>query len=195
MAQLRQQLIDATITVLLNEGPASVTTRRIATVAGCSEGSIYNHFTTKEALVAAAVGERFRFPHRVSELAASAGEGEVLERLREVASLALDFYEQGSPMLAYASGRREVMRAHAREVHERGGGPWRTLDNLAAWLGAEQKLGRVHPDADPHAAASALLGSCLWHTIVAHAWGPDLAPDRMTVRERAVSAVWRGLAP
>ncbi len=195
MPQLRDDLLDAVAAVLATDGPGAVTTRRIAAAAGCSEGSIYNHFATKQDLVACAVGERFRFPARVDELATSPGTGDVRERLAEIAGLALDFYDWVTSSLACADEAPEVMHAHAERVHAEGGGPWRSLDRLASWIGAEQRLGRLNPAADPHAAATGLLGACLWHAVVVRTWGTSLAPDRPTAIDRAVATVWEGLGP
>jgi len=187
--------LDAVIQVLATEGPRGVTTRRIAVEAGCSEGSIYNHFATKQDLVACAVGERFRFPGRVEELASSPGTGDPREQLREIAELALEFYGWVASSLASVNEDLEVMHAHAQRVHANGGGPWRSLDRLAGWIAAEQRLGRLRDGVDPHAAATALLGACLWHAVLVQTWGASLAPDRETAIERAVSAVWSGSRP
>jgi AcrR family transcriptional regulator len=193
---LRDQLLDAAGRVLESQGPIAVTTRRIAEEAGCSEGSIYNHFANKEELLACVVGERIgRFPARVGELAARPGEGDVRDQLREVATLALEFYRRGTPMMAVALRDPESMRANARAIHQRGHGPWRVIENLAAWLRAEQDLGRLAPDADPEAAATGLLGACLYHAFVASSWGPELAPGTETAIDRAVAGVWLGLRP
>jgi AcrR family transcriptional regulator len=194
--ELREQLLDAAGRVLEAHGPAAVTTRRIAREAGCSEGSIYNHFASKEDLLACAVNERIAgFPTRVGELAAAPGNGDLRAQLREVAELALGFYRRGTPMMAVALRDAEAVRGYARAVHDRGHGPWRVIERLAAWLRAEQQLGRVSAAADPEAVATALLGACLYHAFVAHSWGPDLAPDDDLAIARAVDGVWHGLAP
>jgi AcrR family transcriptional regulator len=192
---LREQLLDAAARVLDEHGVAAVTTRRIAELAGCSEGSIYNHFGNKEELVSCVVSERIaRFPTVISQLSESAGTGDVRAHLREIARLAIDFFRRGVPMMSVAT--HDVgARAHCRELHAAGHGPWRTTQNLAAWLRKEQDLGRVHADADPDGVASALLGSCMFHATMSLAWGADLAPDDATAIDRAVTAVWRGLAP
>ncbi|GGI08995.1 TetR/AcrR family transcriptional regulator [Egicoccus halophilus] len=197
MPPLEDRLLDAAARLIEREGPASVTTKRIAREAGCSEGSIYNHFGSKEHLVGAAVKERLmRFPARAAELRHTPGEQDVRERLAEIAELALAFYRRGAGHLAAMLSTPDAMREHVQEVAARGGGPWSTLDHLAAWLAAEQRLGRVHPDADPHAVVTALLGSVLFHAVTSHAWGvvPG-APDDATALTRAVDGVWRGLDP
>jgi AcrR family transcriptional regulator len=192
---LREQLLDAAARVLDEHGASAVTTRRIAHEAHCSEGSIYNHFANKEELIACVVGERIaRFPAVVSRMAEAPGTGDVRAHLEHVAGLALDFFRRGMPMMGVAAHDAGA-RARCREAHDAGHGPWRTTENLASWLREERALGRVHPDADPDAVAAALLGSCMFQATVAMAWGPDLAPDDRTAIDRAVSAVWRGLAP
>lgn len=191
----REQLLDAATRVLDEHGVAAVTTRRIAEVAGCSEGSIYNHFANKDELVSCVVSERIaRFPAVISQLSEAAGTGDVRTHLHDIARLAIDFFRRGMPMMSVAT-QDAGARAHCRELHAAGHGPWRTTENLAAWLRKEQQLGRVHADADPDGVASALLGSCMFHATVSMAWGPDLAPDDATAIARAVSAVWYGLAP
>jgi AcrR family transcriptional regulator len=193
---LRDQLLDAAGRVLETHGPAAVTTRRIAREAGCSEGSIYNHFENKEELLACVVGERIAaFPARVEELAAAPGSGEVHAQLREVAELATAFYERRVPMMAVALLDPEAMRAQAHAIHDRGHGPWRVVERLAAWLRAEQERGRIADGADPTAAATGFLGACLYHAVVTVSWGADLAPSTELAVDRAVAAVWHGLAP
>jgi AcrR family transcriptional regulator len=193
---LRDQLLDAAGRVLETQGPAAVTTRRIAREAGCSEGSIYNHFENKEELLACVVGERIAaFPARVEELAAAPGSGDVHAQLREVAALATAFYRRRVPMMAVALRDPGAMRSQARAIHDRGHGPWRVVERMAAWLRAEQEHGRLAAAADPTAAATGLLGACLYHAFVAVSWGPDLAPSTETAVDRAVAAVWHGLDP
>jgi AcrR family transcriptional regulator len=193
---LREQLLDAAARVLEQHGPAAVTTRRIAEEAGCSEGSIYNHFANKDELLACVVSERIaRFPAKISGLAATAGTGDVREHLQEIATLAVAFFRRGMPMLSFAAHDVGAVREHCRVQHEAGHGPRRTAENLAAWLRAEQALGRVHVEADPEGVASALLGSCMFHVIVSSTWGPGGPPDDPAAIDHAVNAVWRGLAP
>lgn len=193
---MRDQLLDAAARVLQAEGPTAVTTRRIATAAACSEGSIYNHFATKEELVVAAVVERVaRFPDLLAELDdAPAGTG-VEERLRELAGEAQDFYARIAPLIS--GGVRDPLELHARtrRIHEAGYGPWRTVERIAAWLERERGRGRVSAGADVTAAATALLGACMFHALTAHAWGPEIAPPAEVAADRAVAAVWHGLAP
>jgi AcrR family transcriptional regulator len=54
-AATRQALLDATITCLVEDGYASLTTSRVAERAGVSRGAHLHHFQTRHALVAAAM--------------------------------------------------------------------------------------------------------------------------------------------
>ena len=57
-AEVRNQLIDAAVEVLLAEGPAGVTSRRILEQAGLSAGALYHYFASLDELYEA-VAVRF----------------------------------------------------------------------------------------------------------------------------------------
>ncbi len=57
-AEVRNQLIDAAIEVLLTEGPAATTTRRVLQQAGLSAGALYHYFASIDELYVA-IAERF----------------------------------------------------------------------------------------------------------------------------------------
>lgn len=193
---MRDQLLDAAARVLQQEGPTAVTTRRIAAAAGCSEGSIYNHFHTKEELVVAAVAERIaRFPDLLAQLDVDAPDVGVEQRLDQLASEAHDFYARIAPVLSGGVRDPQQLHARTRRIHEAGHGPWRAVERIAGWLERERARGRVHEAADVTAAATALLGSCMFQAVTSHAWGPDLGPSPRESARRAVAAVWNGLAP
>src|SRR5258708_13250446 len=54
---MRQRIVLAAAQVLREQGFAETTTKEIARVAGVSEGSIYNHFPNKTAVIAATMPE------------------------------------------------------------------------------------------------------------------------------------------
>src|SRR5262245_33352168 len=77
----RQALIEATADVIGRVGVAGLTTKEVARTAGRSEGSIYNHFADKLAMVDAVLRTY------VDELKASfeplnPGQGDVADQLR-----------------------------------------------------------------------------------------------------------------
>jgi AcrR family transcriptional regulator len=48
--ELRDRIIEAADQVIRTNGLSRTTTKEIARIAGCSEGSLYNHFQSKEDL-------------------------------------------------------------------------------------------------------------------------------------------------
>src|SRR5216684_4356910 len=53
----RQYILEAAEQMLQTKGLARLTNKEIAEAAGCAEGTLYNHFETKEALILAAIEE------------------------------------------------------------------------------------------------------------------------------------------
>jgi TetR/AcrR family transcriptional regulator, regulator of biofilm formation and stress response len=86
--QRRAQLVDAAIAVLVEEGIAAATTRRITDRAGVALGAFHYAFESKDALVEAVMA---RFSDTIEGVVAGAAEGPV-EDLHSVASRVLDAY-------------------------------------------------------------------------------------------------------
>ncbi|WP_414496576.1 TetR/AcrR family transcriptional regulator [Stenotrophomonas maltophilia] len=53
---VRQSLLQATIEVISQHGLAALTVQDVATAAGVSKGALFHHFSSKQALVDAAIG-------------------------------------------------------------------------------------------------------------------------------------------
>ena len=158
----RARIIEAAERVLREKGLAHSTTKEIARAAGCSEGTLYNYFKSKEDLFLAVIHEGVpgSFIALTVALVDRAGQATVREHLVELANAALAFYWYTIPMGASLFAEPDLLARHREGVFERGGGPHKPYDALAAYLRAEQRLGRVSPDIDPHAAADLLLGAC-----------------------------------
>jgi AcrR family transcriptional regulator len=54
-AEMRERLLDATISVLIEYGFAGTTTARVVEAAGVTKGAQLHHFPSKESLVVAAI--------------------------------------------------------------------------------------------------------------------------------------------
>ena len=83
------------------------------------------------------------------------------QRLEQVASQVLRFYERAFPMLAslFAEPALLARHRHRQGLAAVGAGPHRPNQLLAAYLRAERELGRIDASVDPEAAAM-LLGAC-----------------------------------
>lgn len=150
-------------------GLASSTTKEISREAGFSEGALYKHFDSKEDLFLAVLAERLPSLVTLSkELPSRAGRGTVQGTLGEVAREALAFYAESVPISASLFSEPALLARHSEGIRRRNAGPQRANEAVAAYLRAEQDLGRVRRDADAEAAAALLLGSCFQRAFLRH---------------------------
>ncbi|HVB13936.1 MAG TPA: TetR/AcrR family transcriptional regulator C-terminal domain-containing protein [Candidatus Dormibacteraeota bacterium] len=96
----------------------------------------------------------------IGERAATAAEESVEAVLADVAARALAYFRQTMPASNPLLDEPEWLRHRQQRVAQLGAGPRRPAALLAAYLRAEQTLGRIRKDADPEAAAALLLGAC-----------------------------------
>src|SRR5215217_9315854 len=151
------------------KGLVRATTKEIARAAGLSEGTLYNHFANKEELFLCTLNELpSGFVSLIRGLRERPGTETVQSVLDQVARSALDFYDEAIPMGASFFADPELLARHRGLLQQRGAGPQRANEAVAAYLRAEQGLGRVRGDADPEAAAAMLLGACFQQTFVRH---------------------------
>lgn len=190
-------IVAAAQQVIHESGMAGCTTREIAHVAGCSEGSIYNHFASKDVLIAEAVGDRFcAFPAQARSLPERAGSGDVEANLTELARSAIAFFHHLLPLLGVMVSDPASMRARAGALDAQGHGPRWALRAVADYLGREQELGRVRADAAVEGAAHCLIGGCLQQALLGHLFDAELVPlDDDTAATGVVRALLRGLQP
>lgn len=190
----RARLLEATRAVVRDVGYAHASTRAIAQAAGVAEGTIYRHFPHKAALFFAAVLEaNTTVVDWISGLPSRAGEGTVEGNLVEAAVQLASLRDQIVPLeLAIAADpelaaqRRAAMEAAGPALPD---GP---PEALAAYLAAEQRLGRIRADLDPHEVASLLLGVLFALGTMPSTGGEGLSPARVA---SAVRVVVRGVLP
>ena len=159
-----------------------------------AEGTINRHFPDKASLFFAAVLEaNAAVVAWVTLLPGRAGEGTVEGNLSEAAIQLVSLRDQILPLEVaiaadpeLAAQRRQAMTAAGPSL------PPGPPEALAAYLAAEQALGRIRSDIDPHEAASLLLGVLFaLGTILAGGDG-GLGPDRVA---SAVRLIVRGIQP
>ena len=154
---LRERILDAAEDLLRAQGLARTTTREIAHRAGCSEGSLYVHFDSKEALFLAVLTERMPgLIPLVKSLHERVGTGDLRATLEEIARTAIAFYSEVFPMSAAVLATPALRDG----LRMRGMGPHRANEAIAAYLRRELELGRIRAGASPEAAAALLLGAC-----------------------------------
>ena len=159
-AGTRERILAAAREVMRGKGLVRATTKEIARAAGLSEGTLYNHFANKEELFLCTLNELpSGFVSLIRGLQERAGTEAVQSVLEQIARSALDFYGEAIPMGASFFADPELLARHRELLQQRGAGPQRANEAVAAYLRAEQRLGRVRGDADPDAVAYMLLGA------------------------------------
>lgn len=146
----RTRICDATARLFVDEGPAAVTMRRLATALGCGTMTLYRYFDNKEEIITAV---RTRGMHALSEALENAldTEGDGRTRSRNVRDAYIDFARNNVAtyrlMFEYPQTDRDD--PGYREAHAR---LWR---RIAADMQVMIDEGVI--DADP-----AILGHQVW---------------------------------
>jgi AcrR family transcriptional regulator len=175
----RQQILAATERVIQEKGLARVTTREIAREAGCSEGTLYKHFVDKDALFLAVM--RAYLPELVEVVQVEmAGKQTVQENLQAIVQAAISYYEKLLPLSISLFADFDLLARHRQWMHEQKAGPLNIYHRLAAYIQAEQELGRLKKDVQSFIIASALLGPCYQYVFVQYFDGSDPFPISST---------------
>ena len=190
----RARLIEATLAVVREVGYAHASTRAIAHAAGVAEGTIYRHFPDKAALFFATVLEsNAPIVAWVTTLPARAGEGTVEENLTDAAIRLAGLRDQILPLeLAIAADPELAAQRRATMAAAGSSLPPGPPEAVAAYLAAEQRLGRVRADIDPRDAAGVLLGMLFALGTMPAIGDEGVSPDRVA---SAVRLLVRGVEP
>jgi AcrR family transcriptional regulator len=177
-ADTRERILAAAREVMLAKGLVRATTKEIARAAGVSEGTLYNHFANKEDLFLCTLNQLSSgFVTLMRGLHELVGSSTVQSVLAEVGRSALDFYGEAIPMGASFFADPELLARHREMLQQRGAGPQRANEAVAEYLRAEQRLGRVHGDADPEAVAYMMLGAIYQYVYWRQFLGQPEQPD------------------
>jgi AcrR family transcriptional regulator len=189
----RDRILDAAAELMRTRGVIRTTTKEIAKAAGFSEATLYKHFRDKEELILKVLRERMPGFGRVMVVP---GEDDVEDNLHRLARGALDFYREAFPMLSSLMSEPALMAAHRASLSRYGAGPQHAVERLADYLRAEQKLGRVAPDADPDASAALLAGACFQQAFLRYyAHGPAAPPAPDETATALARTLARSLRP
>lgn len=158
---LRENIIAAAVQVIRTKGLAKTTTKEVAREAGCSEGSLYNHFESKEDLFFHTLkGQLPNIMFVSGSLLQRKGTRTVSENLAELMLAALTDFTMAMPLMASIFSEPGLLSRHREGFRQRNEGPHRPNEVLEEYLREELILGRVRSDIDARAAADMILGSC-----------------------------------
>jgi AcrR family transcriptional regulator len=159
--ETRRKILEATKRILESKGLSFAATKAIAKEARCAEGSIYNHFRDRADLVLSVFREGLpQFSEALSGLAFRVGERTIEENLEAIFLAFLPFYRQSAPLMGSLFSDLELLTNYQEALATSGKGPQSSQEHLAAYLRAEQRLGRVRAEADVEFCAEIILGSC-----------------------------------
>ncbi|MEU2613480.1 helix-turn-helix domain-containing protein [Micromonospora sp. NPDC007271] len=157
---LREHLIAAAGRLVAQRGVAGLTVREIARAAGVADGVLYNHFADKEELLAYALHAHVGAVEAEQEGAPPRpGEGTVEANLRAYLRRALALHAAILPAFAGLATQPKLL-ARLGELPAPLGGGQGLRAELAGYVRAEQRLGRVAASASPEAVATLVVGVC-----------------------------------
>jgi AcrR family transcriptional regulator len=190
----RRRLIEATRSVVSEVGYAHASTRAIARAAGVAEGTIYRHFPDKTSLfLAAVVAANAPVIEWVTTLPARAGQGTVEGNLADAANRLVGLRDQILPLeLAIAADPELAAQRRATIAAAGSSLPPGPPEAVAAYLAAEQRLGRVRAGIDAGEAAAVLLGLLFALAGMPGIGDEDLGPARVA---SAVGLLVHGIEP
>lgn len=183
--RLVAQMIDATGQLLMESGYDSVTTNRVAELAGVSPGSLYQYFSDKDSLIDALVETRsVALGEKMSRLLIDRLARSGPELVREVFDLLIDVLTSDAALVRVIF--EELPARNHRERRE--GFERRIADILAAYLAGR---GLIGPDRDLRTVSWILtttLGSLAVRYVLDR---PDL--ERDTFIDEVVRLCWNHL--
>lgn len=153
---IREHLIVTAERLIAERGAAGLTVRAIASAAGVADGVLYNHFSDKEQLLAAALRSYIDTAHRGLGVLPVAGTGAVETNLREYLRAGLALHRAVLPAVAGLITRPAVLA----KVFELAPSQQAWRDQLQDYLRAERDLKRLSPHARVEAATDILVGIC-----------------------------------
>ncbi|WP_433430492.1 TetR/AcrR family transcriptional regulator [Nonomuraea sp. CA-141351] len=157
---LPDHLIATAERLLARHGAAGLTVRAIAREAQVADGVLYNHFADKEELLALALHAHVRtVQQKLPPLPSRAGHGDLEGNLRVYVTYGIDLHLAILPAFAGLIAQPAVLARFAALDNPVAQGRGLRAE-LAAYLGAEQALGRLSPEAHPDAAAAMIVGAC-----------------------------------
>ncbi len=191
----RERILDATKQVIQERGLARVTTKEIARAAGVAEGTLFKYFERKDDLLLAVVQENLP-PFLAVTDPEQAGTGRVSEHLEAIAQAGMTYYAHVIPQTIAICADAALLARHREWMQTQQAGPQRVFERVAAYIAAEQRLGRLDAQRDSMSVAALLLGPSYQYALLRYFMGADPLPlsDQQFVSD-LVQTLMGGVAP
>jgi AcrR family transcriptional regulator len=194
----KERLLAATERLLGSHGLGCVSTRDIARAANVAEGALYHHFGDKAELIVAVVLHQLGdFPEVLQSLLLHVGQNTVQRNLETVLESAFAFHYRIAPLVCSLFADQELLGKVRGMMNERSMGPGRAAVAIAAYLRAEQQLGRVALPTVPETVAELMIAVSFNAALCDHFFSGGSEGEvkaRRKLRE-AVRALMVGLQP
>jgi AcrR family transcriptional regulator len=193
---LREHLIATAARLIARRGTVGLTVREIAREARVADGVLYNHFADKEDLLALAVHAHVRAADQRLGPPPRPGSGTVEANLTAYIDRSLALHAAVLPAFVGLLGQPGVM-ARVTTLFSPAAGGGDLGDDLADYLRAEQRLGRLPAAANVEAAATMLNGAC-HELVLPHLFGGATPIDLQVppgFADDLVATVLNGIGP
>lgn len=158
MSDNRQNIIDATDSLLQTHGLARLTTREIAREAKVAEGLIYHHFKDKAELIFEVIETRVgETRNYMQNLPLEVGKNTLSKNLEDVLLSVYHAHYEITPIINTVFADQKLAVRLQEIVKERNMGPQYAIEGLNVYLAAEQRMGRISDAVDTN-----VLAKCLW---------------------------------
>jgi AcrR family transcriptional regulator len=185
---MRDRIVEATLECMREHGVRGTTTKIVASHAGVSQGSIYNHFTNRSELIV----EAFRLAtgtirDHAGSLEQLVGANTPEDNLVTLMEAVIEFFRGIAPIVGSVLGDPELRSWFTDErVPDPTGRPLTPLTGvveLSEYLELEHQAGRLPEQGSWAACATMLIGSCL-HYVYLEMLSPSgvaaVLPDTQT---------------
>jgi AcrR family transcriptional regulator len=191
----RDELLNAAHELLRARGIMGATTREIARAAGVADGTLYNHFRTREDLFLALFDRILpAFKQARSELPLRVGQGDVRSNVEAVMVPMLEFFREVVPIFAAVFSDPALNERYRARMTAEDRGPHKASIPFEKYLQAEQRMGRMSDQVDAPATAQQLVAAAFFQAFTERflAKKPTAAADRRwaSAQIKAISTGW-----
>jgi TetR/AcrR family fatty acid metabolism transcriptional regulator len=153
-SETRQRIVDAALAIAAEKGFEQATTAEIAKLASVSEGSIYNHFRTKDELLIHMVSE-YSSMYLAALSEAISAENDPVKKIERLISFHINFFTQKGNIFQVIYGKGPGAKVQMARIIRVAIGPYVSLIEGIIREGIAQGNFR---NVNPRIAASILLG-------------------------------------
>jgi AcrR family transcriptional regulator len=192
---VKDHLVTTAAALLDAHGSIGLTVRDIARAANVAVGALYNHFEDKEELLALALATHVEHVMSQGE-PPRAGEATLAENLRAFIEFGLGVLTRVLPAFAGFLGQPGVIR-RTGEILSVGHGPPGIPHLVGDYLAAEQRLGRIRPEANIEAVSTLIVGACHEFVLPRLMFDPSSSPITVPAPliDGMVATIIDGIAP